>query len=138
MSGSGGLVLGEDGPVWVLTGRQVAILWPLLHAGAQVLHERGRFAQVDPAKALLRTAVFVIGAGDARRAAVLHSEPPIGASDVLDEDSAQWISASEAGVLMGVCRQTVTRLARSGGISARKVGRSWLIDRAAVERRTAA
>ncbi len=120
MSGPGGMVLGEDGPIWVLTGQQVATLWPLLRVGAQVLQERGRFAQVEPAMALLRTAIFVMGAADSRRAAVLHSEPPIGTSDPLARES-EWMTTAAAAEALGMCRQHVSRLARSGAIPAQRV-----------------
>ncbi len=54
MAGTGGLVLGEDGPLLALSGADLEALWPLVTAGARALKERGRIAAVENAMPVIR------------------------------------------------------------------------------------
>jgi hypothetical protein len=44
-----------------------------------------------------------------------------------------WLSAGVAADWLGLSRRRVTQLCASGGLAARKAGRGWVVDAAAVE-----
>lgn len=130
---TGGIVIGDQGPVLMLSAADCRLLLGELVLHARGLQERGQADRVDALRPLLRNLTFLRGQADLRRASFRMETTTVN-SDPLDGTSNQeWFSTAQAAEVTGMTRQWIAELAKRGAIEARRVGRGWAVSPSAVE-----